>query len=139
MQKMLKMLLRGLSSKTKHNFSHNSSHCRLRCLRFAKNVCRLHLVFFWFHYIKNIQVFRYSEYVCAQNNFFQEFILQYQTIILKCEFGLLMIYISKLIPMIGKLIGTHFIVRFVCQKPHRTLKKGLRAPQAHINCVLGNI
>ena len=40
--------------------------------------------------------------------------------------------------MIGKLIGTHFIVRFVCQKPHRTLKKGLRAPQPHINCVLGN-
>ena len=40
--------------------------------------------------------------------------------------------------MIEKLIGTHFIVRFVCQKPHRTLKKGLRAPQAHINCVLGN-
>jgi len=68
--------------------------------------------------------------------------LQYQTIILKCEFvkfeGLLIIYTSKLIPMIGKLIRTLFIVRFVCQKPLRTLKKCLRAPQAHINCVLGN-
>ena len=40
--------------------------------------------------------------------------------------------------MIGKLIGTYFIVRFVCQKTLRTLKKGLRALQAHINCVMGN-
>ena len=57
--------------------------------------------------------------------------LQYQTIILKCEFvkfeGLLIIYISKLIPMIGKLIGTHFIVRFVCQKPPGPLKRVLES------------
>ena len=49
--------------------------------------------------------------------------LQYQTIILKCEFGLLIIYISKLIPMIGKLIGTLLIIKLVYQGSPRPLKK----------------
>ena len=54
--------------------------------------------------------------------------LQYQTIILKCEFVKFEgFYISKSIPMIGKLIGTHFIVRFVCQKPPGPLKRVLES------------
>ena len=35
--------------------------------------------------------------------------------------GLLACYISKLIPMIGKLIATHLTIRLVCQGPPRPL------------------
>ena len=40
---------------------------------------------------------------------------------------LLACYISKLIPVIEKLIATHLFVSLVCQGPHRPLKRGLRA------------
>ena len=44
--------------------------------------------------------------------------LQYQTIILKCEFVKFEgFYISKSIPMIGKLIGAHLTMRLACQGP----------------------
>ena len=51
---------------------------------------------------------------------------------LKCEFvkfeGLLACCISKSIPVIGKLIATHLIIRLVYQRPPRPLKRCLRAP-----------
>ena len=51
---------------------------------------------------------------------------------LKSEFdkfeGLLTCYISKLIPVIGKLIATHLIIRLMCQGLPRPLKGGHRAP-----------
>ena len=63
---------------------------------------------------------------------------QYLTIILKSEFvqfeGLLAFYISKLIPMIRKLLATHLIIRLVCQGPPRPLKRGLRAPGGPLKC-----
>ena len=57
---------------------------------------------------------------------------------LKCEFvkfeGLLACYISKLIPVIGKLIATHLIIRLMCQGPHRPLKRGLRPHGGPLKC-----
>ena len=51
---------------------------------------------------------------------------------LKCEFvkfdGLLACYTSKLIPVIEKLIATHFIIRLMCQGRPRPLK-GALVPQ----------
>ena len=63
---------------------------------------------------------------------------QYLTIILKSEFvqfeGLLAFYISKLIPMLRKLLATHLIIILVCQGPPRPLKRGLRAPGGPLKC-----
>ena len=42
------------------------------------------------------------------------------------------LYISKLIPVIGKLIETHLIIRLLCQGHPRPLKRGLRAPDMWI-------
>ena len=85
--------------------------------------CRLALLFPCFiidsFSYQKIQVTRYSGSVCIKNHFSEN--LQCLTIILKCEFvkfeGLLAFYISKTIPIIGKLIGMHLIIRFVCQRP----------------------
>ena len=41
---------------------------------------------------------------------------------------LLACYISKSIPVIGKLIATHLIIRLVYHRPPRPLKRCLRAP-----------
>ena len=41
---------------------------------------------------------------------------------------------SKLIPRIQKLIGTHHIMRFVCQGPPSLYKGGLRTPGGPKNC-----
>ena len=58
--------------------------------------------------------------------------------LLKCEFvkfeGLLACYISKLIPVIGKLIATHLVKRLVCQGPTRPLQRGLRTPRGPLKC-----
>ena len=51
---------------------------------------------------------------------------------LKCEFvkfeGLLACYISKLIPVIGKLIATHLIIRLVVTGPPPDPLKGALGP-----------
>ena len=51
---------------------------------------------------------------------------------LKCEFvkfeGLLACYISKSIPVIGKLIATHLIIRLVYHRPPRPLRRCLGPP-----------
>ena len=57
---------------------------------------------------------------------------------LKCEFikfeDLLACYISKSIPVIGKLIATHLIKRLLCQGPTRPLQRGLRTPRGPLKC-----
>ena len=57
---------------------------------------------------------------------------------MKCEFikfeDLLACYISKSIPVIGKLIATHLVKRLVCQGPTRPLKGGLRTPRGPLKC-----
>ena len=56
----------------------------------------------------------------------------------KCEFikfeDLLACYISKSIPVIGKLIATHLVKRLVCQGPTRPLQRGLRTPRGPLKC-----
>ena len=48
--------------------------------------------------------------------------------------GLLACYISKLIPLMGKLIETHFIMSLVCQGPPSPLQRSLalNACQGHL-------
>ena len=47
---------------------------------------------------------------------------------------LLACYISKLSPLIGKLIATHLIIRLMCQGLPRPLKGGHRAPGGPLKC-----
>ena len=62
---------------------------------------------------------------------------------LKCEFvkfdGLLACYTSKSIPVIDKLIATHFIIRLMCQGRPRPLKRGLSAPGSPWNVNLSSL
>ena len=47
---------------------------------------------------------------------------------------LLACYISKSIPVIGKLIATHLIIRLMCQGLPRPIKGGHRAPGRPLKC-----